>query len=168
MVRCPNGEELVARLRRLHREVAALAARLGPDEVAVESVFSAASVGSALTLGHARGAVLAAVGERPVAEYAPRAVKQALTGYGAAGKAPVAAMVARRLGLPAPPAPEDAADALAVAVCHLDRRRAAERAARARPVAPAPQGPAPQGPAAPRRIRSAGRASVRPAIRRVS
>lgn len=167
VARCPNGEALVARLRRLHREIAALVARLGPDEVAVESVFSAASVGSALTLGHARGAVLAAIGERPVAEYAPRAVKQALTGYGAAGKAPVAAMVARRLGLPAPPTPEDAADALAVAVCHLDRRRAAERAARARPVAAAPGGPS-----APRRTRSPARSTVRsavrPAVRRAS
>ena len=166
-MRCPNGEALVARLRRLHREVAALVVRLDPDEVAVESVFSAASVGSALTLGHARGAVLAAIGERPVAEYAPRAVKQALTGYGAAGKAPVAAMVARRLGVPAPPAPEDAADALAVAVCHLDRRRAARRAARARPVAAAPGGPAAVSRIRPP-ARSAVRPAVRPAVRRVS
>ena len=134
-VRCPAGDPLVRRLARLHRDIRGVIERLAPDEVAVESVFSAVSAGSALTLGHARGAVLAAVGDLPVAEYAPRSIKKALTGYGHAGKAPVAAMVARRLGLEQPPAPEDAADALAVAICHLDARRAAARLARARPPA---------------------------------
>ena len=138
VVRCRAADPLVTRLGLLHREIAAVVAKLEPDEVAVESVFSAASAGSALTLGHARGAVLVAAGGRPVAEYAPRAVKLAVTGYGAAGKGPVAAMVARRLALPAPPTPEDAADALAVAICHLDTRRAAARAARARPVPASP------------------------------
>lgn len=146
VVRCRPADPLVTRLGVLHREIAAVMERLEPDEVAVESVFSAASAGSALTLGHARGAVLVAAAGRPVAEYAPRAVKQAITGYGAAGKGPVAAMVARRLGLPTPPTPEDAADALAVAICHLDARRAAGRAARARPApasAPPPKPPRP-------------------------
>lgn len=153
VVRCRAADPLVTRLGILHREIAAVVDRLEPDELAVESVFSAASAGSALTLGHARGAVLVAAGGRPVAEYAPRAVKQAITGYGAAGKGPVAAMVARRLGLSAPPTPEDAADALAVAVCHLDARRAAGRAARARPVPPppAPRRPASRKPAGPAR-----------------
>lgn len=133
VVRCPARDPLVLRLKRLHRDIGGVLERLDPDEVAVESVFSAASAGSALTLGHARGAVLVAVGNLPLAEYAPRAVKKALTGYGAAAKAPVAIMVARRLGLAEPPAPEDASDALAVAICHLDARRAAARLARARP-----------------------------------
>lgn len=131
VVRCPPRDPLVLRLQRLHREISAVIRRLAPDEVAVESVFSAASAGAALTLGHARGAVLVAAGELPLAEYSPRSVKQALTGYGAAGKGPVATMVARRLGLAEPPAPEDAADALAVAICHLDTRRAEARLARA-------------------------------------
>ena len=136
VVRCPTRDPLALRLRRLHREIGDVLERLGPDEVAVESVFSAVSAGSALTLGHARGAVLVAVGDRPLAEYAPRAVKKALTGYGAAAKAALATMVARRLGLAEPPAPEDAADALAVAICHLDAQRAAARLARARPQNP--------------------------------
>lgn len=131
VVRCPARDSLVARLQRLHREIGEVIRRLAPDEVAVESVFSAASAGAALTLGHARGAVMVAAGELPLAEYSPRSVKQALTGYGAAGKGPVAAMVARRLGMAEPPAPEDAADALAVAICHLDARRAEARLARA-------------------------------------
>lgn len=131
VVRCPPRDPLVMRLQRLHREIGEVIRRLAPDEVAVESVFSAASAGAALTLGHARGAVLVAAGELPLAEYSPRSVKQALTGYGAAGKNPVAAMVARRLRMPEPPTPEDAADALAVAICHLDARRAEARLARA-------------------------------------
>ena len=131
VVRCPPRDPLVLRLQRLHREIGEVIRRLHPDEVAVEQVFSAASAGAALTLGHARGAVLAATAEVPVAEYSPRSVKQALTGYGAAGKGSVAGMVARRLGMAAPPDAEDAADALAVAICHLDARRAEARLARA-------------------------------------
>ena len=135
VVRCPTSDALVLRLKRLHHEIGEVMQRLAPDEVAVESVFSAVSAGSALTLGHARGAVLVAAADRPVAEYSPREVKKALTGYGAAAKGPVAAMVARRLGLSEPPAPEDAADALAVAICHLDARRAKARLPRIRPPA---------------------------------
>ncbi|MDE2710631.1 MAG: crossover junction endodeoxyribonuclease RuvC [Acidobacteria bacterium] len=131
VVRCPPRDSLVLRLHRLHREIGQVIKRLHPDEVAVESVFSAASAGAALTLGHARGAVLAAAADFPVAEYSPRSVKQALTGYGAAGKGSVAGMVARRLGMVEPPDAEDAADALAVAICHLDARRAEARLARA-------------------------------------
>ena len=131
VVRCPPREPLVLRLQRLHREIGDVIQRLQPDEVAVESVFSAANAKAALTLGHARGAVLAAAANLPVAEYSPRSVKQALTGYGAAGKGSVAGMVARRLGMAEPPDAEDAADALAVAICHGDARRAEARLARA-------------------------------------
>ncbi len=136
MVRCPRGEPLVDRLKRLHDGVREVVRGYRPAEAAVESVFSARSAGSALTLGHARGAVLVAVSGLRLAEYAPRAVKQALTGYGAAGKTAVARMVARRLSLEAPPTPVDASDALAVAICHLDARRAEARLARARRIAP--------------------------------
>ena len=137
VVRCRPKDPLVRRLIRLHAGVSEIIARVNPDEIAVESVFSAVSAGSALTLGQARGAVLAALPDAPLAEYAPRAVKKALTGYGHAGKPAVAAMVARRLGLAGPPEPSDAADALAVAICHLDARRAALRLARA--VRPGPR-----------------------------
>ncbi len=138
-IRCRTSDSLVQRLGQLHRETREVIERLAPDEVAVESVFSAVSAGSALTLGHARGAVLAALPDLPFAEYAPRSIKKALTGYGGAGKAPVAVMVSRRLGLVAPPTPEDAADALAVAICHLDALRAAVRLARAHPAAGLPK-----------------------------
>ena len=130
VVRCPPRDPLVLRLHRLHREIGDVIGRLRPDEVAVESVFSAASAGAALTLGHARGAVLVAAADLPVAEYSPRSVKQALTGYGAAGKGAVAGMVARRLGMAEAPDAEDASDALAVAIAHLDARRAENRLAR--------------------------------------
>lgn len=132
VVRCPRGEALADRLKRLHDGVREVVDRLRPDEAAVESVFTAKSPRSALTLGQARGAVLVAASGLPLAEYAPRAVKAALTGYGAADKPAVARMVARRLRLDRTPEPEDAADALAVAVAHLDARRAAARVARAR------------------------------------
>jgi crossover junction endodeoxyribonuclease RuvC len=88
--------------------------------VAVESVFHSANVRSALKLGHARGvAVLAAVEAGcPVVEYSPSAIKRAVVGYGRAEKQQVQQMVKLLLGLTKLPAPHDAADALAVAICH--------------------------------------------------
>ncbi len=134
-VRLPANAPLPLRMSRLHGEVRALAERLEPDEVAVEAVFAARNARTALVLGHARGALLAAVGERPCHEYPARSVKQALTGFGGAEKDPVGAMVARRLGLAEIPEPRDATDALAVAICHLDARRARVRLDRARTLA---------------------------------
>ena len=96
-----------------------------PDEVAVERVFVHLNPDSALKLGHARGAALAAV---PVGtatfEYAPRAVKLAVVGFGAAEKGQVGHMIGRLLALDAR-VPVDAADALAVALCHAQARRLA-------------------------------------------
>ena len=89
--------------------------------MAIESLFHAANARSALKLGHARGvAVLAAVeAGLPVAEYTPAEVKRAVVGYGRAEKHQVQEMVKLLLGLAALPAPHDAADALAVAICHV-------------------------------------------------
>ncbi len=126
-VRIPAKSSMSVRMSLLHREIGRVLDRFDPDEVAVEAVFVARNVRSALVLGQARGAVLAAVGDRPCAEYPARTVKQALTGYGGAGKDPVATMVARRLGLAEVPSLRDATDALAVAICHLDTRRARRR-----------------------------------------
>jgi crossover junction endodeoxyribonuclease RuvC len=91
-----------------------------PDCVAVENVFYARNVRSALKLGHARGvALLAAVeGGYPVFEYAPAEIKRAVVGYGRAEKHQVGEMVRLMLGLADAPTPHDAADALAVAICH--------------------------------------------------
>ena len=109
------------RLARIHRELARLLSGCTPDCVAIEELFHAANVRSALKLGHARGvAVLAAVEAGcPVVEYTPAEIKRAVVGYGRAEKQQVQQMVRLLLGLPRPPSPHDAADALAVAICHL-------------------------------------------------
>lgn len=109
------------RLARIHRELAKLLSSCMPDCVAIEELFHAANVRSALKLGHARGvAVLAAVEAGcPVVEYTPAEIKRAVVGYGRAEKQQVQQMVKLLLGLARPPSPHDAADALAVAICHL-------------------------------------------------
>ncbi len=124
VVRCPAGEPLPARLLRIHGALRDIIAAASPDAVAVESVFSARNARSALVLGHARGVALLAAAERelPVAEYAPREVKMALTGQGGASKEQVRFMVQRLLGRAAPPSSLDASDALGVALCHVMRR----------------------------------------------
>jgi crossover junction endodeoxyribonuclease RuvC len=89
--------------------------------VAVENIFYARNVRSALKLGHARGVALLAAAEAgiPVVEYAPAEIKRAIVGYGRAEKGQMQQMVKLLLGLDAAPSPHDAADALAVAICHL-------------------------------------------------
>jgi crossover junction endodeoxyribonuclease RuvC len=112
-----------ARLRMIFEQLAALLSEHHPGEVAVERVFVSRNVDSALKLGQARGAALCAVpGGVPVFEYAPRAIKLAVVGSGAAEKFQVAHMVRVLLGISAPLS-ADAADALAVAVCHAHARR---------------------------------------------
>ena len=97
------------------------------------SVSSSTNVRSALKLGHARGvAILAAVeAGLPVAEYSPAEIKRAVVGYGRAEKRQVQQMVKLLLGLSAPPSPHDAADALAVAICHVNSSRFADLASEA-------------------------------------
>jgi crossover junction endodeoxyribonuclease RuvC len=114
-------DEFPRRLARIHHELSMLMDECRPDYVAVESLFHASNVHSALKLGHARGvAILAAVEAGcPVVEYAPAEVKRAVVGYGRAEKHQVQDMIKMLLGLTARPTPHDAADALAVAICHL-------------------------------------------------
>jgi crossover junction endodeoxyribonuclease RuvC len=112
-----------SRLRLIFEGLAALLAQHAPAEVAVERVFVSRNADSALKLGQARGAALCAVpGGTPVFEYAPRAIKLALVGSGAAEKFQVAHMVRTLLGI-GERLSADAADALAVAVCHAHARR---------------------------------------------
>jgi crossover junction endodeoxyribonuclease RuvC len=115
------------RLARIHRELSALLASCRPDCVAIENVFHAANVRSALKLGHARGvAMLAAVeADCTVAEYTPAEVKRAVVGYGRAEKHQVQQMVKLLLALDRVPSPHDASDALAVALCHAHSAPAA-------------------------------------------
>jgi crossover junction endodeoxyribonuclease RuvC len=117
----PAGAALPDRLRIIHDRLSKLIRTAGPDCVVVENLFHARNVRSALILGHARGvAVLAAVqADVPVVEYTPAEVKLALVGYGRAEKQQISHMVKLLLGLASAPAPHDASDALAVAICHL-------------------------------------------------
>jgi crossover junction endodeoxyribonuclease RuvC len=117
------GDALPARLRWIFEAVSELIARHRPHEVAIERVFVKRNADSAIKLGQARGAALCAVpAEIPVFEYAPRAVKLAIVGQGNAEKAQVNHMVQRLLELANAPG-TDAADALAIALCHAHGRR---------------------------------------------
>ena len=120
-IAAPPREPFPERLARIHHELAVLLAADRPDCVAVESLFHALNVRSALKLGHARGvAILAAVEAGcPVVEYTPAEVKRAVVGYGRAEKHQVQQMIKLLLGLQKAPTPFDASDALAVAMCHL-------------------------------------------------
>jgi crossover junction endodeoxyribonuclease RuvC len=111
----------------IHRRLAEILRECRPDCVAIENVFHSINVRSALKLGHARGvAMLAAVeAALPVSEYTPAEIKRAVVGHGRAEKAQVQHMVRLLLHLPAAPTPHDAADALAVAICHVHTQRPA-------------------------------------------
>ena len=103
-----------------------------PDAMAIEELYFGANVRTAFAVGQARGVVLLAAGQRgvPSRSYTPQQVKGAVCGHGRADKDQVARMVARLLGLAAPPTPDHAADALAVAICDLNRAPLAQRASR--------------------------------------
>ena len=108
------------KLTAIHSRLTSLLVRHHPDCVAVETIFHARNVRSALKLGHARGVALLAASEAgvPVVEYAPAEIKRAVVGYGRAEKLQVQHMVKLLLGLDTAPGPHDVADALAVALCH--------------------------------------------------
>jgi crossover junction endodeoxyribonuclease RuvC len=114
------GASFPEKLLKIHAGLAALIAECRPDCVAIESLFYSTNARSALKLGHARGVAMLAAVEAglPVAEYTPAEIKRAVVGYGRAEKHQVQQMVKLLLGLPALPTPHDAADALAVAICH--------------------------------------------------
>jgi crossover junction endodeoxyribonuclease RuvC len=118
------------RLARIYDGLSEVIARHQPDVVAVENVFFAKNVQSALKLGHARGvALLAAVNMKlPVFEYSPLEIKQAVVGYGQAEKSQVQQMVKTLLSLKSLPMPHDASDALAAAICHIHSARMREKA----------------------------------------
>ncbi len=112
------------RLRMIFRSVVEIVSEYRPDAVAIESVFMHRNAASALKLGHARSAAICATFEHDVEvfEYAPREIKQAIVGTGAASKHQVQHMVCQLLQLDGAPSP-DAADALAAALCHAHQRR---------------------------------------------
>jgi crossover junction endodeoxyribonuclease RuvC len=112
---------LPERLRQVYDGLHAVISEFRPDEVAIEDVFYAVNAKSALKLGQVRGVAMlvAAACQLPVAEYAPLSIKSAVVGYGRAEKSQVQHMVRQLLNLSAPPDSPDAADALAIAICHL-------------------------------------------------
>jgi crossover junction endodeoxyribonuclease RuvC len=129
VITTPPTDPLPRRLADLDRELRSLLADLGPDAmaggtrpvVAVERLFFQVNARTAMSVGQASGLVLAAATQAgwDVVQYTPNEVKQAVAGYGAATKEQVQRMVTSLLGLPEPPRPADAADALALGLCHL-------------------------------------------------
>ncbi|MBS1853488.1 MAG: crossover junction endodeoxyribonuclease RuvC [Acidobacteria bacterium] len=134
-IRLSPRESLPLRLTQVFAHLGSLIQQHQPDEVAIEDVFYAVNAKSALKLGQVRGVAMLAASSAglPVAEYAPLSIKSAVVGYGRAEKQQVQHMVARLLNLAEIPEPSDAADALAIAICHLhtsatqDRLRVAAR-----------------------------------------
>jgi crossover junction endodeoxyribonuclease RuvC len=119
------------KLLAIHTQLARLIAECRPDGVAIENLFHAVNARSALKLGHARGVAMLAAVEAgvPIFEYTPAAIKRAVVGYGRADKQQVQQLVKIILGLAAVPSPHDAADALAVAICHVNSQPSPRMAA---------------------------------------
>ena len=109
------------RLKQLYHDLSDVIARSQPDEAAVEELFFSRNVTTALTVGQARGVAMLAAAEAglSVHEYKPAEIKQAVVGYGSASKEQVQEMVRVLLGISEVPRPDDAADAVAVAICHI-------------------------------------------------
>jgi len=127
-IKLSKKDHTSVRLSRVYAELTALMELWEPQVVAIEDVFFAANAKSALKLGHVRGVAMLAAANcgLPVAEYAPLSIKSAVVGYGLAAKEQVQFMVARLLDLETAPEPADAADALAIAICHIHHAQTAE------------------------------------------
>lgn len=118
-----KGDTIAARLYFIYEELSKIIALHKPDEAAIEEVFMQVNVQSALKLGQARGAALIAIARHavPVHEYSPRVIKKTAVGYGAASKEQIQFMMRAQLKLSVNPQ-ADAADALAIAICHAQHR----------------------------------------------
>lgn len=120
-----SKETMVHRLRKIYLQIKEIVDKFSPQEIAVEDVFFNRNVKTALSVGQARGVILLAVSHRgaEVFSYTPLEVKQAITGYGKASKEQVQEMIKKTLNLSYLPSPHDAADAIAVALCHFYSRK---------------------------------------------
>lgn len=125
VITTPAGMPLPERLQIIYRELTAVVERWQPETAALEELFFSKNAKTALAVGHGRGAAMLALANAnlSVAEYKPLEVKQAITGHGGADKGQMQQMVKLLLSLDAVPHPDDAADALAVAICHLHSAR---------------------------------------------
>ena len=132
-VKLPQRATFAARLREIHHLIESLVQEFAPDAVAVESVFTALNVKTAIRLAEMRGVVLlaAAQAQIPAHSYSPREVKASVVGFGGASKQQVQQMVSSLLGLSTAPEPADASDALAIALCHAHLSLARDRVAAA-------------------------------------
>jgi crossover junction endodeoxyribonuclease RuvC len=121
VIKTSSKSLMTDRLLQLHRELSAVISLHRPETAAVEELFFQRNVATAMSVGQARGIALLALAQAgiPVDEYAPSEIKQAISGYGGADKQQMQQMVRTILALDAIPRPDDAADALAVAICHL-------------------------------------------------
>ncbi len=128
-IKIPAALEPAQRLHRIYQGLQQIIERYDPTEAAIEQVFMHQNPASALKLGQARGAAMLTIilqGIEQISEYSARQIKQAVVGYGAAGKVQVQHMVKTLLNLSAAPA-TDAADALAVALCHMHTQQSLSR-----------------------------------------
>ncbi|MBM3144052.1 MAG: crossover junction endodeoxyribonuclease RuvC [Chloroflexi bacterium] len=127
VVRSPAQDTMPQRLLQIYHQIQEIVSLHRPDSSAVEKLFFQSNVRTAMSVGQARGVALLALAEAqiPVAEYTPLEVKQAVVGYGNADKKQIQQMIRALLGLEDIPKPDDAADALAVAICHLHSYRLA-------------------------------------------
>ena len=114
------GLPLAARLAQINRDIEELIGTFRPDEISVEELFFSKNITTGIAVAHARGVILCAAEKKkiPIYEYTPMQVKQAVVGYGLADKKQVMDMTRRLLKLKSVPRPDDAADALAIALCH--------------------------------------------------
>lgn len=119
-VTTPAGMRLALRLQQIHNDILALIDMFKPDAIAIEELFFNTNLKTGISVAHGRGVIVLAGEERgvPMYEYTPLQVKQAVAGYGRAEKKQVMDMVKRLLHLDKTPKPDDAADALAIAICH--------------------------------------------------
>ncbi len=140
-------EHFPERLREIHALLADLIEEFQPHGVAVESVFTALNIKTALRLAEVRGVILLAAAQRgiPVRSYSPREVKASVAGYGNAAKEQMQHMVRALLGMSETPEPADAADALAVALCHVQAEQFRARLGAAHPLAEAECAPSLRG-----------------------
>ena len=120
VITTPAGIPLSRRLLRISQDMEELIHTFRPDEMAVEELFFSKNITTGISVAHGRGVILLAAEKLgvPIFEYTPMQVKQAVTGYGGADKKQVMLMTQRLLGMKEIPRPDDAADALAIAICH--------------------------------------------------
>jgi crossover junction endodeoxyribonuclease RuvC len=123
VVRTGSGSALPERLKRIYDRLSEVISQHKPEQIAIEATFAGRNPMAALTLGHARGVALLAAANSgaPIIEYAPREIKQSVVGTGSASKEQIQYMVRVTLSLTRIPEPADAADALAIALCHAYR-----------------------------------------------